>query len=282
MSRRRHQAEEHENAERWLLTYADMITLLMAFFIMLYSMSQLDIKKFADMKGSVQAELGSRGMLKGSTAATEAALMPSGSSGIIPQLGLAASFGLKQALERELAPLAKSAGLGITLKGQDVKVTLPATTLMFPSGKADLSPTMKQLLQKLAAVIARRRCMVKVTGHTCNLPVHNEKYSSNWELSADRARNVAFYLIRQGVVSAADCSFMGLADTQSLAPNTSELNRRRNRRVEISLRPRDEPSAPDSAASTRAPARAAPPHIDLCPHLENVGRQGANNNEESK
>ena len=84
MRKGRKQEGEHENGERWLLTYADMITLLMVFFIMLYSMSQLDLKKFSAVTGSIQAQLGGTGVLEGSMNSEQGPEPRSGSPGIIP------------------------------------------------------------------------------------------------------------------------------------------------------------------------------------------------------
>jgi chemotaxis protein MotB len=249
---------EHENGERWLLTYADMITLLMAFFIMLYSMSQVDLKKFSAMTGSVQAQLGGTGLLEGSMNSEQGPELRSGSPGIMPSLGTVA---LKQSLEKDLGPLMADSGLTITANDNEVKLSLPATVLHFASGSAEPTKGMLRVLQRLAAALSRTDCAVKVTGHTCNLPVQNTQYHSNWELSADRARNVAFRLIRYGGVSARQCSFMGLADSQPLAPNDTEARRALNRRVEISLKPMDAAgTAKDKPTQTNA--------VDIRPHLD--------------
>jgi chemotaxis protein MotB len=248
---------EHENGERWLLTYADMITLLMAFFIMLYSMSQIDLKKFSAMTGSVQAQLGGTGILEGSMNSEKGPELRSGSPGIMPSLS-GQPAALKQALDRDLGALTAEAGLKISANADEVKLSLPATTLHFASGSAQPTKSMLRVLQRLAAVLSRIDCAVKVTGHTCNLPVQNTQYQSNWELSADRARNVAFLLIRYGGVSAKYCSFMGMADSQPLAPNDTEAHRALNRRVEITLKSRDGVRA--TSTHTRA--------VDISPHLD--------------
>ena len=257
MRKGRKQEGEHENGERWLLTYADMITLLMAFFIMLYSMSQLDLKKFSAVTGSIQAQLGGTGVLEGSMNSEQGPELRSGSPGIMPSLSTGA---LKQTLEEDLGPLMAASGLRITTRDGEIKLSLPATTLHFASGSAEPTKGMLRVLQRLAAALSRTDCAVKVTGHTCNLPVQNAQYHSNWELSADRARNVAFRLIRYGGASAKQCSFMGMADSQPLAPNDTDAHRALNRRVEISLKPRDTAA---KGKPTKSQAVDIRPHLDL-------------------
>jgi chemotaxis protein MotB len=256
--RRRHGEGEHENAERWLLTYADMITLLMAFFIMLYSMSQLDAKKFAAVAGSVRAELGSSAMLPGSTGVGTGGGAGAGAAGVAPSLATTTAA-LQQSTTREVASAA--AGTGVEVLGGDGEVTvrMPGSTVFFNPGTADLTPEMVRVLRRLTPLIAHDNCVVKVLGHTCSYPTHSARYPSNWELSSDRARNVGLFLVRAGAVSPGNCSFMGLADTQPLMANDSDAHHARNRRVEILLRPLQAQSA-DPVAETKP---IAPPPVDL-------------------
>lgn len=271
MARRRKHSEEHENGERWLLTYADMITLLMALFIMLYSMSQLDLKKFDALTGAVQAQLGGTGILKGSMNASPGPEQRTGAVGIMPQLG-GSPAALKKKLEKELQPLMASAGLTITSAPDSVTISVPETVMHFAAGSAEPTPAMLAVLKRLAKALSKHRGRVKITGHTCSLPVRNERYQSNWELSADRARNIAFRLIDYGGVRATNCSFMGLADTSPVAANDTEAHRQLNRRVEITLEPlpaavgTQNPNQPaDSLSSSNTePSRA----VDIRPHLD--------------
>ena len=286
MAKRRGHTDEHENTERWLLTYADMITLLMAFFIMLYAMSQLDIKKFEAMTGSVQAQLGGSGMLQGAQSPKPSPEIRTGTPGIAPSFDNRDTGAARESLRQELAPIARKAGITLSTKGDEVTLSVPATQLRFAAGSADLTAAGQEVLRRLAKVLAQGRYEVKVGGHTCDLPVHTERYNSNWELSADRARNVAFYLITLGGVSAKHCTVMGYADTQPLVPNDSEAHRARNRRVEIAIRPlaasaEETPVAtatqPAAApATTPAPAASGQPAVssqqgpavDILPHLD--------------
>jgi chemotaxis protein MotB len=244
----------------------------MAFFIMLYSMSQLDIKKFEAMTGSVQAQLGGGGLLQGSQSASPGPEIRTGAPGIAPSLGGRDTAG-PRSLARDLRPLARAAGLGLSTNGDQVTLSLPSARLQFAAGSADLTPAAQAILRKLAKVLAQRPCRVQVSGHTCDLPVSSDKYHSNWELSADRARNVAFYLIHLGAVSAENCSFMGYADTRPLQANTSARRRAGNRRVEIAMEPLEAPDDGASATDADEPddepddATTPVPKIDIRPKL---------------
>lgn len=249
MAKRKKHAEEHENAERWLLTYADMITLLVAFFIMLYSMSQIDLKKFAAMAGSVRAELGGTGTLNGSTGIGEGAVMGSDAAGVAPFMGPKAAADLKRQVEREVQEITPKAGIKVSTIGDEVHIKMPGNTILFPPGSAELTTAMTALLARLVPLIAKQSCEVRVSGHTCNLAPRSGRYASNWDLSSDRARNVALYLVRHHAVSADNCNFMGYADTRPLFPNSCEANRARNRRVEITLRPLNSGHADGRAVS---------------------------------
>lgn len=268
MARGRHKEEHHENVERWLLTYADMITLLMAFFIMLYSMSQLDLKKFSAMRGSVQAELGTdKGRYKPKKSAAAAA------AGILPaDLGGLSLVELASRISQQISPQMRQQGLNVRMQGQEVTVQIPATKLYFAPGSAELTKEMLVVLQRLGKVLRGQPYEIIIKGHTCDLPVRNERYTSNWELSSDRARNVALYFIRHGVVPAERCSYMGLADTEPLVPNLDEAHRAKNRRVEIILRPASaalwggaEALSPEAATPSIAPAP-----VEVGPHLAPV------------
>ncbi len=129
----------------------------------------------------------------------------------------------------------KPEGSELTRGERELTLRLPAE-ITFDLGSARVKPSMARALGKVARVIRRyRECKVVVTGHTDDLPIHNEKFASNWELSAARAAAVARILMAKGV-DPARVTIQGMADTHPLLPNTSEANRRRNRRVEIQLK----------------------------------------------
>ena len=264
MARKHASAHHEENAERWLLTYADMITLLMAFFIMMFAMSQVDKSKFAAMVQSVQRQLGAGA----STAA--AATSPPGKVDIAPSgggAGIASGFGAiadgfgaiaAEMLQREMkdTPTAKLVSTEET--PQAVIVHVQTTNLLFAPGRADVSPEMGALLDHLAQALVKMPNDLRIEGHTCNYPTHNAVFSDNWELSAARATNVALHLIRADGIPPARLGTVGYADTKPLLPNTCEENRRANRRIDLVLL-KSAPTREERAAKTEsiAPGLAA-------------------------
>jgi len=108
-----------------------------------------------------------------------------------------------------------------------------AGDLLFPSGRAELTGEAKKSLRKLIPIIRRTPYMINVIGHTDSMPMHSEKFSSNWELSTARAGRVARFLIEQGHIPASHFAVTGYSYYRPVKPNTTAANRRANRRVEI-------------------------------------------------
>ncbi|MGC9320036.1 MAG: OmpA/MotB family protein [Armatimonadota bacterium] len=224
--------QQGANLERWLITYADMITLLMAFFIMLYAMSVMDLKKFEALRGAVTSAFGGApvaaadaGFLAGGTG-----LLGGGGSLIANSATLANRIsrqidtGLREAL-KDHVKVTHDAGL--------VTVTMKADSILFPAGEARLAPGMRELLDVVGPTLAASGATLLVEGHTCDLPISTSRFPSNWELSAQRATNVMVHLIRHCGVSPRRISAVGFADTRPLVPNEGEGQRARNRRVDI-------------------------------------------------
>ncbi len=249
MAKKKHAEEEHENVERWLITYADMITLLMAFFVMMYAMSVVNKGKFAALAVSVRTGFG------GPIAAAIPEVLIQEHSvrkpGMVEPddfelINLALKL-LKKSITRpkgrnekissaEAAKrLRKLLGqMDVVARGSDMVIRLQAGPITFPRGSAELTPGAKRILDAVATLIARTDNPIRIEGHTCDLPIHTARYPSNWELSAQRAINVLTYLIHKGI-EPSRLSAVGYADTMPLVPNLDEAHRRKNRRVDIVL-----------------------------------------------
>jgi len=283
--RRRREAEEHENHERWLITYADMITLLMAFFIMMYSMSVVDLKKFGQLSEAARQVFGGDGGAGGG--AEEVGVGPlGGGQGIVDGAGTLARNRaslvneVKRALNASL-PEPLRAEVAVTHSGGSVTISMKADTITFPVGGAELTDEVRQILNALAPTLRDSLAPLLIEGHTCDLPIDTPRYPSNWELSAQRATNVMVYLIRCGGISPDLISAVGYADTHPLAPNASEAARQRNRRVDIVM-PGDEGPARTTAEGSepgsvgrvrRGPVKLAPA-IDLrARYYQHTGRR---------
>src|SRR6202012_5545669 len=270
-SKRRGAAVEHENEERWLLTYADMITLLMALFMVLFSISSVNISKYQTLQQSLKAAFsgsilsGGRAILQSGSESTSA--HTPGTAAVPPNVPLAPSIpkpiqttaqvtqqisqALKtvneanaeqasfQKLQRELNAYARSHGFGnevqAVIEERGLVVRVLTDKLLFDSGSAELQPAGLPLLQEIAHLLnVDHKHPITVEGNTDNQPIHSALFPSNWELSTDRATTVLRYLIAHGVAEQR-LSATGYADLHPLASNATAAGRARNRRVDIVL-----------------------------------------------
>jgi chemotaxis protein MotB len=257
-SRLHDEEEEHVNHERWLITYADMITLLMVLFIVLYSISQVDLAKFRRLKEGVAGGFGgtaAAGALSGgagplpggagvfdaglhgtqavtSAQAAQAALADAEARAAGARQQRAVLQGAQQEIQRSLA----RDGLGDTVKfrleARGLVVTIVSDKVLFDPGQADLKPEGQDIVDKLAAVIGRLPNMLAVEGHTDNTPVSG-RYPSNWELSTARATTVLRELIDRHGISPNRLQAAGYADGRPVAGNDTPEGRSANRRVEL-------------------------------------------------
>ena len=245
---RRHQ-EEHTNHERWLITYADMITLLMAFFIMLFTMSQLDLAKFKEFQQGFASQVsgkeinlaadGGVGVLDGS-AGTQEELLAQAKEVLNAQ----AKEDLARKLERErlldveaeFVKRVHAAGLadkvGFELENRGLVVSIVSDDVLFDLGSADLRSDGRRVLNGLAGVLQDMPNDVAVEGHTDDLPISGGQYRNNWVLSTARATSVLSYLLDHDL-PASRLSAAGYADQRPVRANTSAEGRAANRRVEI-------------------------------------------------
>jgi chemotaxis protein MotB len=272
--RRRHsgEEEEHINHERWLLTYADMITLLMVLFIVMFAVSTVDSKKFQELKDSLAGAFG------GSPAVVSGGAKPVGSSdGVSPapddlqagsfagqdsmqKLDTAAAAKAvrdadrvrasrnQQAAEQEVQNLRdiqqqitarlKAEGLdnsvGFAIDERGLVINIITSSVVFPGDSAELLPDGKRIVNALAPILALLPNHLEIAGHTNQLPVPTRNYPSSWELSSARASSVVRHMIADGL-SANRMTATGYADQRPLVPPSDPQSVTRNRRVEIIL-----------------------------------------------
>ncbi|OFW36034.1 MAG: hypothetical protein A2074_08125 [Candidatus Aquicultor primus] len=239
--------------ERWLITYADLITLLLAFFVIMYAMSSVDATKYAMMAKSLEVALGmektGQGLVSsmsgqqpgetGSKSQKDAASKKND-----PASKVAALVEMKEAKEnRELTYMMKRikeytdekkivGSLSTTTDGRGLVVNL-SDSVLFESGKADLSPKAKEILDAIADILLDSEKHIKVEGHTDNVPIRNERYPSNWQLSTDRATNVIMYWIEKHPEASGRLSAAGYGEHRAIAKNDTVAGRAKNRRVDI-------------------------------------------------
>jgi len=265
--RRGGHAGGHDNDERWLLTYSDMITLLMALFMVLFSISSVNISKYKTLQESLKAAFsgsilpGGKAIMQSGSQSTSAhtpatseipsivpltpnvpTTNPSQASSAQAQAESIAAAAKQeqqdfQQLQSELNAYIKKHGLTgqvqtvIDRRGLVVRVL--TDQVLFDYGEANLKPQGLPLLSEIANLLnVDRTHPIVVEGHTDNVPISSAQYPSNWELSTARATTVVRYLISCGV-NRNRLAAAGYADLHPVASNATAAGRARNRRVEI-------------------------------------------------
>lgn len=257
--RRRHSdGAGHENEERWLLTYADMITLLLALFVVLFAISSVNVSKVKMLQQSLRDAFSGKVMSGGEaimqtgnsvsvrTLETQPRVIPS-----TPSIGTPDSASARaalaarreqdelQQLKRQLDAFAAAHGFKaevetvVTQRG--LVVRLLTDNVLFDSGLADLKAQGLPLLGEVGTLLGVDKVHpIVVEGHTDDVPISTSKFASNWELSTARASAVVRWLIGRNV-PARRFSAAGYADLHPLASNGTDAGRARNRRVEVVL-----------------------------------------------
>ena len=247
--KRRH--PEHANHERWLISYADFITLLFAFFVVMFASSQTDKGKMQQVSDSVKEALKNgavqpavREILGGTVddVGKGNAMMrgPGGSQKILVPIDnipvekvsvtelMPSMKYLSQALSQEI----KDGKVEVRLESKGLVVSLRQATF-FPSGGDQIPPETFESIAKIAGVIGNLPNPVRLEGHTDSIPIHNDRYRSNWELSAARSIALLELLSSRYNLSQDRFSVAGYADTSPVDSNATAEGRMHNRRVDL-------------------------------------------------
>lgn len=249
--------EEHVNHEAWVIPYADMLTLLMALFLVLFAVGRTDIEKFKKLAESFRQEFGNGGTAEivsvgtGSTGDTPI----QGGDGVLDnpaitptqtQIESAIEMAQKNAAENAVSELngvreqiqavADAQGLGdkiaFRFEGRGLVVTVLDDSVLFEPGQATLQPPGLAILDLVTASLMALPNDIAIEGHTDSRPISTSRYPSNWELSTARATSVLRYMLLQGF-DPARISASGYADTRPVADNATPEGQSANRRVEI-------------------------------------------------
>jgi chemotaxis protein MotB len=240
MSKKKH--PEHVNHERWLVSYADFITLLFAFFVVLFASSQSDKKKQVQMAAAMQSAFAHNGIFDAHTTRPPlvdgAAAIAAAPAAI--QLPLPAAVDpvqfekhLNKMLAEQVA--AKHLPFGsvtMHMTSEGLVISLQEAGF-FASGSAEVRPNSLPMLSVLAASLPPGP--LRVEGHTDNVPIHTAQFATNWELSTARATTIARLLLDKGNVRPADLAAAGYAEFHPIASNATPEGRAQNRRVDIIL-----------------------------------------------
>ena len=219
---------EEPGVPGWVVTYGDMMSLLLTFFILLVSFSSIQESKFKEAMESLQGALG---VLEKYPTAIEF------KTRIVPtprQTDSSEIYYMIRKVEQYLVETRQDDVVEVSLEKDGVRIRLK-DRLMFASGSAELKPGALPVLDKIADLLDGAGKEVEVGGHTDNVPIHTERYPTNWELSAARAASVARYLQARGIAPER-LRAVGYGPYRPLADNATPEGRARNRRVEIFMR----------------------------------------------
>jgi len=266
MSRRK-KKHEHVNHERWLVSYADFITLLFAFFVVLYSSSQVDKRKMMQVAAAIQGGFQQMGVFSVSTgpdAQAKAAPAPNPGPPSFPRVindlappgahpkGDVPLSQIRNQLETALSEEIAKHQVEMRLAPDGLVVSLREVGF-FKSGDAQPLPGAEKVLTHVADVLGKAGFQIRVEGHTDDIPINNSHYHSNWELSTARATQVVLMMVKQCGFQPERISVAGYAQYHPVAVNTTEEGRRRNRRIDLVVIAAT-PAAPETPAETSSAA----------------------------
>lgn len=283
--RRRHKPADHISHDRWLVSYADFITLLFAFFVVLYASSQVDKRKIGKLALSIQVAFQQLGVFETSNTKiplSDSEAVPFSQVQVVentdrtsdlehfvqPMKGILSSSqanspmkSIQDELEKALAPEIDKHVVEIKATREGLIVSLREIGF-YESGSANIRPSSKQAIDRLAAILQEHNEALRIEGHTDNVPIHNSRFDSNWELSTARAADLIKLFITHYHFDPARLSAAGYAEYRPVASNDTPQGRAKNRRVDVVILNSASPdrSVPLShpAAQESQPAKSAP------------------------
>ncbi|MFA5172231.1 MAG: flagellar motor protein MotD [Sulfuriferula sp.] len=235
MSRRKRRdddVEEHDNLDRWLVSYADFMTLLFAFFVVMYAISAVNVGKYKVLSESLGNAFGSSSEQNpGSSKSRSKSITNKANDNTAVRQDRAQMTNVANDILHALSPLIREGKVRVTQTARGVNIEINAS-LLFAPGDAKLAAESKQALRAIADVLKMQRNDIEVDGYTDDVPISNAAFASNWELSAVRASSVAREFMNNGVAENR-LMVVGYGSNKPIMPNDSAENRARNRRVEV-------------------------------------------------
>lgn len=267
-------------APLWIVTFADLMSLLLTFFILLLSFSNMEVQEFKKVAGAMRSAFGLQALdrlaglieLDGftqSTAVKHVVQIPLPEQDItdmvipeqdpveeepieeepeqeVPDLQAEASKRTFNDMQRVLANEIASDAMMVIKAGNSTVLRFP-NKQTFESGFSDMLPEFLPTLQKVLDELETSDGQIIISGHTDDIPITTDQFRSNWDLSASRATSVAHYILKNTTITRDRITVQGFADSRPLAPNDSAENRAKNRRVEITITHPTAPKAPQEA-----------------------------------
>ncbi|NFG61266.1 MULTISPECIES: flagellar motor protein MotB [unclassified Clostridium] len=231
MKKKKEHHEEHVD-ETWLIPYADMLTLLLALFIVMFAMSKVDNQKLQQASEQFSVIFsGTNSAMKGGNPAmsTEEASISESNNSTIEDGKMNE---VKQMLEKEISQQGYSDKVKVDLNEGGLEVSIQ-DVILFNSGDADVLKNVHPLLLKISGMLQGLDNDIKIVGHTDNVPINNTNFRSNWDLSAIRAINVMNFMVGSGGIKQEKISIQAYGDQKPKFDNSTDEGKAKNRRVEI-------------------------------------------------
>ena len=252
MARKKRNTEEPENrsgSPAWMTTFSDMMTLLLTFFILLYSFSSLDAEKFKLVAASLQSVLsGNPATIIFQNDEAAADQVPLETPVEVPRQEVVQAdqwqreqelLAMYEAVSEAIEERGLKAELEVTVSTRGILVNI-SEAVLFDSGRAEIKVEGRQLLDLVAGVLMTFENEVEVQGHTDNRPINTARYPTNWELSVDRAVSVVRYMTDVHGITPGRLKAAGYGEFRPVAPNNTAENRALNRRVNLLIIVEDE------------------------------------------
>lgn len=250
MIRRKPIADDDDDPHRWLVSYADFITLLFAFFVVMYAISSVNQGKYSQLTNSMGTAFSGDGATgidqTGKDKGTgDEGLIQGKQNVLVKPLPLSHLYYEKMRREREamtkmrtdlsskLSPLIDEGKVNVLQNDRGIRIDINES-LLFSAGSAELSADANHVINEIAQLVKDNQHAIQVEGHTDNIPIHNATFFSNWELSAVRASSVVRMLNSSGIADNR-LSAIGFGSSQPISENDSILGRAKNRRVSIMI-----------------------------------------------
>jgi chemotaxis protein MotB len=229
-ARKRKKHEEHVNHERWMVSYADFVTLLFAVFVVLFASAQSN-KNTAQQVAEAVTHALQNGSVREAMRVMRSVAPPQ-----LPHSKSPAGPNLLQStlaiLNHQLAPEIANGRVDVRLDARGLVISLRQAAF-FPSGAANIEPSTYPIIDKLADVLGSLPNAIRLEGHTDPIPIRNSRFANNWELSAARSIAMLELLTTRDHIDRSRLSIAGFADTAPVASNDNEEGRAKNRRVDV-------------------------------------------------
>lgn len=234
MSRRKRSQEDSGDSEAWLATYADLVTLLLCFFVLLFASSTLDVQKFQAFLTSFQ---GGAGAMPGGDQLDDLPTLSGDSDNDEDQQEMEDLTAIKELIDEYSEEIGISSEIDTVIEERGLLIR-SLDNVFFDSGKAEVKQEAKSMLDFIAEIIKKEEFderQLRVEGHTDSDPITNpsNKYPTNWELSGIRATNVLRYLVEAQGIQGYRVSIAGYGDERPIVPNDTPENKAINRRVDL-------------------------------------------------